>query len=371
MTISIACDFDGGNIEVLSVDGGTADLAIRRDKDSDFYQWFYFRVDGAAGVPLTLRITNGAGAAYPLGWPGYRACVSADDAHWVRTDTAYAEGVLTIRHTPASDRIWFAYFAPYPLARHQALVARTAASPHARHAVLAHTLDGHPLDRLTIGTGPLQVWLYARQHPGETMAEWWMEGALDLLASDEAEAQALRDAATFHVIPNMNPDGSARGHLRTNSVGVNLNREWAAPSRERSPEVWHVLAAMDETGVDFAIDVHGDEAIPYVFLAGFEGIPNWTQRQGDLYARFASDLAARTRDFQTKHGYPVAGEGKANLSMSTNQLANRFGAVSMTLEMPFKDNADAPDPVHGWSTARSAALGRDCLLTLAGMIDEL
>jgi murein tripeptide amidase MpaA len=117
--------------------------------------------------------------------------------------------------------------------------------------------------------------------------------------------------------------------------------------------------------------VHGDEAIPYVFMAGFDGIPSWTQRQGDLYKRFGSALAARTADFQTTHGYPTAGPGKANLSMSTNQLAERFGAVAMTLEMPFKDNADAPDAVAGWSPERSRQLARDCLATLAGMIDDL
>ena len=169
----------------------------------------------------------------------------------------------------------------------------------------------------------------------------------------------------------MNPDGSRRGHLRTNAAGVNLNREWASPTLVRSPEVHHVLRAMDETGVDFAIDVHGDESIPYVFLAGFHGIPSWTERQGQLYDRFGRDLAARTPDFQTKHGYPVAGPGKANLTMSTNQLAERFGAVSMTLEMPFKDNDDAPDAEFGWSPERSRQLARDCLATLAGMIDEV
>lgn len=35
----------------------------------------------------------------------------------------------------------------------------------------------------------------------------------------------------------MNPDGSWRGHLRTNAAGANLNREWAKPSLETSPEV--------------------------------------------------------------------------------------------------------------------------------------
>jgi murein tripeptide amidase MpaA len=371
MTLSISSSFDSGNIEVLALDGDTATLAIRKDKDSDFYQWFHFRVAGARGRPITVNITNCADSAYPLGWPGYRARFSDDRQDWLQAETGYADGVLTITHTPAQDVVWFAYHAPYSIERHHDLVARIGGLPGVTTRELGSTLDGQPIDCLTLGTGPKSVWLYARQHPGESMAEWWAEGALDLLVSQDPVAVQLRAAATFHIVPNMNPDGSRRGHLRTNAVGVNLNREWNAPSLERSPEVFHVRAAMDQTGVDFAMDVHGDEAIPYVFMAGFDGIPSWTQRQGDLYKRFGSALAARTADFQTTHGYPTAGPGKANLSMSTNQLAERFGAVAMTLEMPFKDNADAPDAVAGWSPARSRQLARDCLATLAGMIDDL
>ena len=66
-------------------------------------------------------------------------------------------------------------------------------------------------------------------------------------------------------------------------------------------------------------------------------------------------------DFQTRLGYPVARAGKANLTMSTNQLAQRFGCTAMTLEMPFKDNNDLPCANQGWSTERSRILGRDCL----------
>jgi murein tripeptide amidase MpaA len=86
-----------------------------------------------------------------------------------------------------------------------------------------------------------------------------------------------------------------------------------SPTPERSPEVLAVRNRMDETGVDFAMDVHGDEAIPYVFLAGFEGIPNWTERQGALYAGYREILARRSPDFQFRHGYGVAGAGQANL----------------------------------------------------------
>ncbi|MFN3470054.1 MAG: M14-type cytosolic carboxypeptidase, partial [Novosphingobium sp.] len=270
--ISINAAFDSGNIEVLDIAGASARLAIRRDRASDFFQWFHFRVDGAGGRALELKITGLEASAYPGGWPGYRAVFSEDREYWGRTDTAYhpAEhgGTLTIRHTPAGGTCWFAYFAPYSMERHHDLVARTAAMPGVDYRCLGTSIEGQPIDCLDIGEGAKQVWLYARQHPGESMAEWWMEGALEMLTDPaDPHARRLRQLCRFHVVPNANPDGSCRGHLRTNAAGVNLNREWHAPSAERSPEVLAIRNAMDESGVDFAMDVHGDEAIPHVFLA--------------------------------------------------------------------------------------------------------
>ncbi|MEQ1724826.1 MAG: M14-type cytosolic carboxypeptidase [Sphingopyxis sp.] len=379
MTLSICSAFDSGNIIVHAIAGTTATLSIAKDKDSDFFQWFHFRVAGEAGAAVTLRITGLAASAYPDGWPGYSARISVDRDYWEQTETRYdpAEdgGTLVITARLDTDIAWFAYFAPFSMERHHDLVARTAMLDGVSHRTLGHSLDGQPIDCLEMGTGDTQVWLYARQHPGETMAEWWMEGALDMLTDPaDPHARALLQQCRFHIVPNMNPDGSARGHLRTNACGANLNREWAEPTPERSPEILCVRNAMDQSGVDFAMDIHGDEAIPAVFLAGFEGIPNWTEAQGAGFARYRDALARRTPDFQTELGYAVSAPGQANLTMSTNQLANRFGpshgCVAMTLEMPFKDNRDLPDPVQGWSPERSGQLGRDCLATLAEWLAE-
>src|SRR3546814_5707073 len=104
------------------------------------------------------------------------------------------------------------------------------------------------------------------------------------------------------------------------------------------------------------MESHGDEAIAANCLAGFEGIPSFRQAQQDLFDRFSETLVRLSPDFQTEKGYEIPAPGRANLSMSTAQLAERFGAVSMTLEMPFKDNDDLPDPDHGWSPERSRAL---------------
>jgi murein tripeptide amidase MpaA len=371
MNLSVTSAFDGGNIRLVAIEGDRIDLEILPDASSDFYQWFSFRLTGAEGRAVELRILNCAGAAYPLGWENYRPCMSYDREEWRRIDADYADGVLSFRVNPAANSVWFAYFAPFTMEMHHDLIATAAAHPSVSYRSLGRSLDGQEIDFLKVGDGPLQVWLYGRQHPGETMAEWWMEGALERLLDDaDPIARRLRERATFHIVPNMNPDGSRRGHLRTNAAGINLNREWHEPSLERSPEVLYVRDEMDRTGVDFAMDVHGDEAIPANFLAGFEGIPSWTDAHGAKFYNYGRRLAAHTPDFQTEKGYPRTPPGNANLSMSTNQLAERFGAVSMTLEMPFKDHDLNPDPRFGWSPERSKALAHAMLEVLAEMIDE-
>jgi murein tripeptide amidase MpaA len=320
-----------------------------------------------------LKLTGLKASAYPGGWPNYRAAVSEDRSYWARADSAWDEnagdGTLTIRYKPDSDVCWFAYFAPYSIERHHDLIAEAACEAGVDYRCLGHSIEGQPVDCLEMGEGATQVWLIARQHPGESMAEWWMEGAIECL-TDPADpvGRSLRKLCRLHLVPNCNPDGSCRGHLRTNAAGVNLNREWDKPSAERSPEVLAIRGAMDASGVHFAMDVHGDEAIPAVFLAGFEGIPSLKPEQLEGFKRYKAILDRRTPDFQTRKGYPVASPGKGNLTMATSQIAERFAqshsCVAMTLEMPFKDHDDLPCAAQGWSPERSKLLGRDCLAAL-------
>lgn len=369
--------FDSGNIQVTAIEGPRARLAIRPDPGEDgFFQWFHFRVSGVRGQSVELAIENAGQASYLKGWEGYRACVSYDRENWFRCPTDYADGTLTIRLEAEQDSVWVAYFAPYSRERHHDLIAACQAHPNCRHDVLGQTLDGEDLDLLTIGeAGPNKktFWIFGRQHPGESQAEWWMEGFLArLLDPDDAIAREVLKAGVCHVVPNMNPDGSRRGHLRTNAAGANLNREWDKASLERSPEVFHVLRRMDETGLDFALDVHGDEGLPYVFIAGGEGVPGFDARLDDLLTRYQAELARANPDFQTAEGYPKARPNSSTtLSTATKQLTDRFGALAMTLEMPFKDNANAPDERYGWSPTRCRAIGRSCLDALYRVMDDL
>lgn len=372
----ITSAFDSGNIHVVSADDPhNIRLEIRSDANSHFYQWFHFRLSHRAGERVQCTIENADGAAYTDGWDAYQVAASYDRESWFRVETRYEDGKLVFNHHLEAASIYFAYFAPYSMERHADLVADVALSDGVCGHVLGQTLDGQDLDLLEFGEAGADkktVWLIARQHPGESMAEWWMEGALEmLLDEDDPAARALRDRAHIFVVPNMNPDGSKRGHLRTNAAGVNLNRVWAEPSMESSPEVFLVRQKMLETGVDFHLDVHGDEGLPYNFIAGFEGIPSLTDRLSGLLDRYQTRLVALSPDFQREHGYDVDAPGTADLKKCTDYVAETFDCLAMTLEMPFKDNANLPDADYGWSPERSKHLARACLAALLQTLDEL
>ncbi len=362
MSIKISSQFDAGAIEVVSATSANAiDLNIRKDSHADIIQWFYFRLQGAQGEPCTIRFLNAGQAAYPAGWEGYQAMASYDRVNWFRVPTSYDGKVMTIEHTPAMDSVYYAYFEPYSWERHLELLDRAQMSEHVRMVDLGSTVDGRDLNMLVIGEPSPEkkkVWVIARQHPGETMAEWFVEGMLDaLLDPAHPFGRQLLKESVFYVVPNMNPDGSVRGNLRTNAAGANLNREWLNPSMERSPEVFLVRQKMHEVGVDLCLDVHGDEGLPYVFVAGSESLPNFTAEQAAAQKRFSDDFMIASPDFQDVHGYGQTPYTEETLTMGSPHITHAFGCLSLTLELPFKDNANDPDAQVGWDGARSARLG--------------
>merc|ERR1740121_269113 len=130
---------------------------------------------------------------------------------------------------------------------------------------LGRSLGGRPVDILTItsvdgaseseseepppslplrGSSPRAfpgkpiVFFSARVHPGETPGQFAFVGALRHLLSEDPRAAALRDRFVFKLVPMLNPDGVARGHYRTNSLGLNLNRYYNAPVRDEHEGIW-------------------------------------------------------------------------------------------------------------------------------------
>ncbi|WP_430813692.1 M14 family metallopeptidase [Carboxylicivirga sp. RSCT41] len=376
MKINISSTFDAGNIELVNAENPeNIQLKIRKDTHSDFLQWFYFRMQGAKDQKCQLHLLNAGEAAYPEGWENYQARASYDRETWFQVPTTYVNGVLSIDFTPEFDSVYFAYFAPFSYEQHLDLINNAQQSPNCKLEIIGETTQGRPIDFLKIGDddeNKKKLWVISRQHPGESMAEWFMLGLIErLLDEDDATAKSLLDKANFYLVPNMNVDGSILGNLRVNAKGINLNREWAEPSIENSPEVYYVKEKMRETGMDFVLDVHGDEALPYNFISGIEGIPSFDEKLKNLTDKFINTWMAINPDMQNEYGYPKNEPGKANLQIGSKNLGEEFHCLSQTLEMPFKQNDNIPDDVFGWSSERSIRLGESVVTTLLGIVDDL
>ena len=381
MSISIGCQFDCGNIEVIDASNPAAiRLNIRPEQKGELqdYIWFYFALTGAMGQRCGFRIENAGGNRWaPQAWENYRIVASYDRIDWFRIPIAYAGKVVSWQHKPEHDRVYYAYHAPYHAHEHMALLERCAASPRARLEVLGKTLDGRDMDLVTVGTpgaGKRACWVIGRQHCGETQAEAAAEALLDRLI-DEADpvARALLRQAVFYVVPNMNPDGSARGHHRNNALEVDLNRAWSNTTPERSPEVWHVRERMQQTGVDFLLDLHADETRAFVWPVYTPGVPSLSERQVRLRKAFDAALAQASPDYSPDEpkDREEAARGSDPLAMAISWAAEKFGCLALIVEFPFLDNNYAPDERYGWSHPRSRHFGRACLDALHAVVKDL
>ncbi|HSX91151.1 MAG TPA: hypothetical protein VLG17_24510, partial [Pseudomonas sp.] len=63
--------------------------------------------------------------------------------------------------------------------------------------------------------------------------------------------------------------------------------------------------------------------------------------------------------------------GQANTTLACNAVGLEFDCLSFTIEMPFKDHDDHPDPHTGWNGKRSMRLGKDVLSVVAAMVQGL
>jgi murein tripeptide amidase MpaA len=207
----ISSNFDSGNIECLDC-SQPADirLAINKDRNSDFYQWFHFRLVGARGQDCTLRIMNAGGAAYPKGWEGYRAVHPdlATGSVWRRPRRAGSDD-----QPPAECRlVYYACFAPYRWSATRGSWPRRSPTRGCGSTCRASRSTGRIW---TSACGRCRrrqavIGIIARQHPGETMAEWWMEDSSNASWTPQTRCRRSCCAPVFHIVPNMNPDGSRR-----------------------------------------------------------------------------------------------------------------------------------------------------------------
>jgi hypothetical protein len=122
---------------------------------------------------------------------------------------------------------------------------------------------------------------------------------------------------------------------------------------------------MDQ-GCDAFLDIHGDEALPFNFLAGSQGMPVWGKRLESLHGAFNAAYERANGDMQAKISYEPDSPGEGMPNICSNQIAQRFDCFAATLEMPFKELwgdslKENNDDKIGWGPERARKLGASVL----------
>ncbi len=109
---------------------------------------------------------------------------------------------------------------------------RWAQSPYVTIDSLGASVENRALWQLTITSDQPSVdprrtiFIHARTHPGEVQGWWVTNELINLLLSDDAYAQFVREKCVFYIIPMYNPDGVELEYPRENAHGIDIESNW-------------------------------------------------------------------------------------------------------------------------------------------------
>ena len=302
-SLRVSTDFDGGSVgrwEAERSDLLRCAVAGQADKDGRNRQasWYYFRVDGAHRGRLEIVMDDLVGEYdYKPGSIAIKdntpPLVSYDRRTWTHVkDVRFDEATKSLRLVvePEKSTFWIAHIEPYTGARLDGLLERVRAHPDLKIESIGRTVEGRDLRLLTVSNrnlpdaGKPTVWLMARQHAWESGTSFVAEGfLLYLLSEDGAD---LRQRARWKILPMMDPDGVARGGVRFNRNGYDVNRNWDtcdpenAESATLMPEIAAAKKALIADSVDLFLTLHNQEVGGW--LSGSDAHPAVAARFFDL-----------------------------------------------------------------------------------------
>jgi len=292
--IGVLSGFEGGSVgKVEQVSPTHLRCAVNGQSDQEHRNrqadWYYFELTNLPREPVTIDLVDLAGE-YDYKGPVYsvtadvRPVYSYDDVHWTHfTDQQVswdsAEPHLSLQFIPEHDHLWIAHVEPYTNRDLANLLNSFHNSPYLEERSVGRTVEGRAMPLFTItnrsvpGRRKAVIWLMFRQHAWEAGTSWVADGAVRFLLSADARAARIRDRVTCKIFPLADPDGVARGGVRFNLNGFDLNRNWDAPDPQEMPEIWAqreaVLDWVDSGHrLDLFLSLHNDEENEYLEAPG-------------------------------------------------------------------------------------------------------
>ncbi|MBR4654774.1 MAG: hypothetical protein IKO72_15570 [Kiritimatiellae bacterium] len=263
--LTVDADLPAGNIVVDGIDGDT--VKVRQDlRDSSLWFYWAFRVKGAAGRTLTFDFTDKR-----WGGPvGVRGPVVSNDGG--RTFSYPLDGKsrrdgFTYTFGANDDEVQFYECHPYVRANWDTFVARMGG--HAGRVTLPANYAIETLCRSRkgadvpcarfgcIGREPkFRIFMSARHHCSETMADWVLEGVGEAFLADDDLGRWLRENVELMMVPFVDYDGAQAGDQGKLRKPHDHNRDYMEFIYPETKAITDWIAKHAHGRLDMFIDVH-------------------------------------------------------------------------------------------------------------------
>lgn len=199
------------------------------------------------------------------------------------------------------------------------------------------------------------VVIIARQHAGEVVASYMVEGLIRFLAGPSRKARALREYFIFHIVPMVNVDGVIYGNARCTLAGVDPNRIWVDPNPIMHPVVYalkeYIRKIQDITTVSLFLDFHGHSQKCGTFFYGCGSI----DMRNAIFPKIVSLSTIDVKFDECRWRIP----GRGNMKTARHVVYKQFDIqFSYTIEASFFAHCfPTPQTLVGAKERRMGAFG--------------
>jgi len=286
---------DSGSLGAYSVVDNIISFSLQEDSKDIIGQWFFFNIKNNSDYRIfEFVITNSDKSQYPKGWNNYRPVYTDHNGSWgyIHSSRINNEGkfVFTIQAPPQEFSV--AWYEPYSLSRLNHWIESISSNDS---IFVTSTLLDSPCIRFGIPTHGTFV-LIARQHPGETMSSFFIEGIIEEIG--RTESSSIKPLFELIIFPMINPGGVFFGKHRYTREGLDLNRLWL--EHETVPEIKQVIELLHQCkNIQCFIDIHGDEVTndsPHYI--DIENTENLSKTQLSMFSNFVRFLISNSNDLE-------------------------------------------------------------------------
>ena len=351
--IRVCAGFEGGNVKILQIEGTKIFFKAAYKKHQKSNVWFYFKI---CGFPKDSTLTLYQIIDF-IPFTNHKLIYSYDNYNWHIANAIQSNASLNVFRLPASksDTIFVALTYPYTYSKLLEFTGSLAKNYNFDTTTLTYSEHGRKVPLLIIsGTSNDTVsrdmiWIIARQHAFEAPANYFIEGFIEYLVSNDSLAIFFRKQNIAYIVPMMDVDNVAEGKSGRGQLPVDFNRDWTDTAHWTAiEEVQNLISSTAElNNFRIFIDVHS--VFPDFYdttLTFFNIYPQNSEQSQNLDELF--DIFSQLSDLTPNEIYDQTQKPFADLYMKNTYPYLDF---AVTVEVPWNTG-------YQHSTAYWRKLGR-------------